>query len=580
MYRAIKSLDSDGNAVCDLTSFQATRTMKSTKEADQYFFTTAPSNYNQTNADLYIQPDWPIFQEIGLDRSLNCSGVGFGEPTFNVPVLALTVTSTVLQSDAAPTEPGLTTRSRPSVPFTTNPPSDPAQTDPPTERKSSSTSSTNQSKSPSPVQNSIPPEISKTPKPSAVLTFDGSPVIPDKQGTYKIGTNILSPGGPPITVSEIIVSLAPSATALIIGSSTVSLPKNASPTQGQVITIAEQLLTDDTQGNYLIAGQTIHPGDPSINIGGTPLSLFPSATAIAVGSSTIPLLGNTVPPNRPEITVAGTPLTANTQGAYIFGTQTLLPGGSAIKISGTPYSLFPSATALFVGSSTAYPHSSPTITINGHPITPNLQGEYIIAGQTLTPAGPPITISGTPYSLFPSATALLVGDGSSTVPLSPRSSPTLTIAGQTLTPNPQQGGYLVNDQNLVPGGPPITISGTPYSLFPSATALVVGGSSTIPLPTGDEGGGGGVGGLIWSGIGGTSVSGNSNSGVNGTASAEPADGRSGPAVGSAATGVVQVTSGAAPRPFFYIDVVGGICRSKALACIIGAVMISSVSVGF
>jgi hypothetical protein len=68
----------------------------------------------------------------------------------------------------------------------------------------------------------------------------------------------------------------------------------------------------------------------------------------------------------------------------------------------------------------------------------------------------------------------------------------LTINGQTIAPN-SQGDFVIGTQTLTPGGPAITVSGTPISLAPSATAIVVGGSTTalgsVIIPTFTNNGG-------------------------------------------------------------------------------------------
>lgn len=498
----IEVLGAGGKTICGQTRYPATPTAKSTNEADGYFITTArPEDF---------PPDSPFFHTLGLDPSANCSATTLDgvPPFYNVPVLSLTVTSTVIQGDAAPTGPAPASSSS-VVPHTTEPPSFPAQTNRPSQHDSPSLPQIDPTEPRSSVKNSVRPEFSRTSTPAAIATIAGSPVVPNAEGAYKVGTSVLIAGGLPLTVSGTVVSLAPSATALIIGSSTISLPKNAPGSQGRVITIGNHPLTEDTQGNYLIAGQTLQPGGSSIGIAGTPFSLLPSATAIFIGSSLIPLSNNAAtPPNRPPITIAGAPITADAQGAYVFGTRTLSPGGAPITVSGTPYSLFPSATALLVGSSAVnlqHPPDStthnPTITIDGQPITPNPQGEYIIGGQTLAPASHPITISGTPYSLSPFGTALQVG--SSIIPLSVSTStgPMLTVAGHTLAPDPN-GTYVVGSQTIRPGGPPVTISGTVVSLGADGRTVVVGGTTEMLASTTT---GQGLGSLVWSGIGGGST---------------------------------------------------------------------------
>ena len=89
--------------------------------------------------------------------------------------------------------------------------------------------------------------------------------------------------------------------------------------------------------------------------------------------------------------------------------------------TGTPISLA-SASALVIDGVTEIISSpsvtaAPVLTINNQPVRPNSASEYIIEGQTLIPGGPAITVSGTPISLAPSASNVVVG--SSTEALGP-----------------------------------------------------------------------------------------------------------------------------------------------------------------
>ena len=121
------------------------------------------------------------------------------------------------------------------------------------------------------------------------------------------------------------VSLVPSATALITGTST----------QQPVIEATTPVPT-------LTAGGLV-------TLGGTPVALAPSATALIIGSNTIPIGSSPNPP--PPLTVGSQVFTANSATQYIIGSQTLTPGG-VITVSKTRVSLAPGDTAAVVGTST------------------------------------------------------------------------------------------------------------------------------------------------------------------------------------------------------------------------------------
>jgi hypothetical protein len=123
------------------------------------------------------------------------------------------------------------------------------------------------------------------------------------------------------------------------------------------------------------------------------------------------------------------------------------------------------------------------VTAGGQIITANPTGGLVIDGQTLAPGGPAITVSGTPISLAPGATAIVVGSSTMPIIVGDGNAPTvLTVGGQTIMENPG-GAFVIGSQTLAPGGPAITVSGTRISLAPGATDIVIG-TSTVPILTG------------------------------------------------------------------------------------------------
>jgi hypothetical protein len=120
--------------------------------------------------------------------------------------------------------------------------------------------------------------VSQTPPPIIIGT---STINPNSASQYIIGTQTLSPGGPAITTSGNIYSLAPLASG----------------------------------GSLVINGVTQLPSTPIIT--GAPLPATTGA-ALVIGGSTI---------------------TANSASQFVVGSQTLAPGGSALTVNGTTFSL-------------------------------------------------------------------------------------------------------------------------------------------------------------------------------------------------------------------------------------------------
>ena len=130
-------------------------------------------------------------------------------------------------------------------------------------------------------------------------------------------------------------------------------------------------LTADSQSHYVIAGQTLSANTPLVLGSGastTPVILQTSGIhpVLVIGSSTTTLNLPTSTPTTttpPAITIGTQTITANAQGQYVVGGQTLTPGGEivvggttasggTVVVGGTTVSLAPSATQAVVGTST------------------------------------------------------------------------------------------------------------------------------------------------------------------------------------------------------------------------------------
>ncbi|KAH0536556.1 hypothetical protein FGG08_006586 [Glutinoglossum americanum] len=240
----------------------------------------------------------------------------------------------------------------------------------------------------------------------------------------------------------------------------VATPYPVSNSNLSPITTGNQIATpNQSPGNspppLTVGNQIITPDSSSRYVVGTQ-TLLPGGPAITISGTPIDYPAAPAAPAAPLLTVGNQVITPDSSSRYIVGAQTLFPGGPAITISGTPIN---------------YPNAAPLLTIGNQVITPDSSSRYIVGTQTLFPGGPAITISGTPIN-YPTALA----------------SP-LTIGNQIITPD-SLAHYIIGSQTLIPGGPGITVSGTPISLKPGGTDVVVGATTM------------GLGDLIFSGLGG------------------------------------------------------------------------------
>lgn len=237
-----------------------------------------------------------------------------------------------------------------------------------------------------------------------------------------------------------------------------------------------------------VQGQKISEGGPAMTKDGARVayssgSIFVDSSAMPVPSPSTPhaqsLGGVTfaiIPPNYAS-QLAQSFLRSDPQGVS-GATNGRAPahtksfsGDQVITVGGTPFIFTPHAG---VEGSVITPSigTLPVLTIGGESITPNSASAYIVGTQTLAPGAPAVTISGSTISLAPSATKIVI-DGVTT-PLHP----ILQINNQIITVN-SASHYVIEEQTLAPGAPPITIAGTPISLPEHSTAAVITiGSST------------------------------------------------------------------------------------------------------
>lgn len=314
---------------------------------------------------------------------------------------------------------------------------------------------------------------------------------------------------------------------------TASPAQPASPIQPAIISSTADKVKPTPIINPLPLPLPSNPADPTINAPAADISSSKAAAGVAPGASSLvpdpgilpqgpavstqtsrrsfasvasnlaatggqpapgggaPVSTTTAALPQPVITLAGQAITANPTG-FTVGTASVMPNGPAVIVSGVVLSMGPSGVLQFGSSTVLIPVPQPTansivLTTNGAVLTATPIGpNFIIASKTLSLGGPVATVSGTPISL--ASAGLIVG--TATIPVT-RAPQVITLNGQTITAN-TASDFVLAGQTLVPGGPPITVSGTPVSLGAAGTDVVLG-TSTESV---------GLGGLIISGFGG------------------------------------------------------------------------------
>ena len=120
-----------------------------------------------------------------------------------------------------------------------------------------------------------------------IITIGTTTITPNAQSQYVLAEQTLIPGGRPLTISGTVVSLAPSATALVIDGKTSNVVPAVSGVYTTVIpaalTFHNEVYTTTRAGYIMMGpGTTLIPGGNPVTIDGTTQSLDPSGTAVVI----------------------------------------------------------------------------------------------------------------------------------------------------------------------------------------------------------------------------------------------------------------------------------------------------------
>lgn len=241
---------------------------------------------------------------------------------------------------------------------------EPMETTPAPDRTISATKQSLEASAPPADQNSTPSDSNES----------GSPESPGANPTTSADETSDSPVARPTTSSKATTASSDQPAASLktsqlkilnpliqdVGQHQSSVGLSASTSRkAPTLTLNGVTETPDSSSGYVPDEQT--PEAPTSTISDTQISLASQATAIVVGSSTS-ILGTATHSKdearqtgklASDLIFAGKTATLNSASEYVIEDQTLMPGGSAILLSGTRISLAPAATAVVVGSSTS-----------------------------------------------------------------------------------------------------------------------------------------------------------------------------------------------------------------------------------
>jgi hypothetical protein len=346
-----------------------------------------------------------------------------------------------------------------------------------------------------PISTVAPPASPPT-APVVIGEMTATPLASDK---YIVADQTLSRGGSAIEVSGTTYSLPLSSSNAIINgqAAPISTIQESSQPPATVVIGGVTARPESSGAYYLVAGQTLSPGGSALEVSGVTYSLPTSGANIMVNGATSVAQTDIRTVSAVVFgSVTAVPLLA---GGYVVGSQVISPGGSAVSLSGTVYSLPASGNSVVVDGKTTAVQAIATddamITLGSQVLTAVAASiiPLVIASQTFVPGGSAITVSGTVFSLPSDATGSIVINGHTTALATAASGAFgLSIGSQQLSFTPLNSGIVIASQTLYPGGPAITVKGETLSIPVHGTAVVIQSGTATTTE--------GLGGYIWQGI--------------------------------------------------------------------------------
>lgn len=336
--------------------------------------------------------------------------------------------------------------------------------------------------------------------PPAFVVIGGVTATPVASDKYVIASQTLNRGGPAIELSGTTYSLPPSVSNAIINGQAAPISTIQAFTGSPAILVIGGVTAkpESSGAYYLVADQTLSPGGSAIEVSGITFSLPTSGTNIVINGATSIMAQSNIATVSAVVFGSATavPLLA---GGYVVGSQVISPGGSAVEVSGTVYSLPASGSSVVVdGKATAtqaIPPNNAVLTLGSQAYTAVAASAtpLIVASKTLVPGGSDVTVGGTTFSLPPDAKGSIVVNGQTTsLTTGASGNVRLSSGSMELSFTPLNSGIVIASQTLYPGSSAIVVQGEILSIPVDGTAVVVQSGTTTTTK--------GLGGYVWQGI--------------------------------------------------------------------------------
>ncbi|MCJ1246476.1 hypothetical protein MMC30_003684 [Trapelia coarctata] len=258
-----------------------------------------------------------------------------------------------------------------------------------------------------------------------------------------------------------------------------SVPQDPSPVKFTLATTpldkpVPTVIAGPAQGDPGASSKDNQPGDPK-----TVVAPGKSSGAGNPGAGPSPKGGQDPPVVAQPVTIGTQPVQQAPNGGVVVGTTTMAPGAQGM-IGGTLIKV--SSGFVVAGASTiAIPAAPapPLPTVAGNPFVTAVGGGLVVGGNTITAGGVAATVGGTVISVLPSGGGVVVGGKTVALPIAPQP-PLPTLAGQPIQTAPN-GAVVVGGNTVIPGGAPITVGGTTFSVPVNGGGIIVNGNTmTVP----------------------------------------------------------------------------------------------------
>ena len=291
-----------------------------------------------------------------------------------------------------------------------------------------------------------------------LLAINSSVVTAASDGKFIVADQTILPEGLTISVLDKAVYIPSADSNAVIDQSTMNLipaPK--------ALTMKNQIAATAISGEYVIENQTLIPKAPSVTVSGNVVALDSSRTALLIKHNGETAQSGPIPTLSPLV-IEG---------------QTLVADGLGIILNRTSVLLTPEGDSLIIGTKTDAFVALTTQTDLKRLIVddlknPKITTSMVIDRQTLVSDGPAIFLFETAVSLVSEGSTVVTGI--KTEDLGALATPTgvASLIAAALKSSEATAPLLIGGQTLSPGGPAVSLLGTPVSLAPQGSLIVIG----------------------------------------------------------------------------------------------------------